>query len=109
MKFKKHTNLMSHLLLAEKHHQLLLRNADSQPVREIHNTMTAPVYYPRNGPGPAAAAAPDAVWRGPGGATGMRGPDVAASQPYVVAAAPDVVWRGPRGATGMRGPAGAVG
>ena len=52
---------MSHLLLAEKHHQLLLRNADSRPVREIHNTTAVPVYYPRNGPGPAAAAAPDAV------------------------------------------------
>jgi hypothetical protein len=38
MKFKKHANLMSQLLLAEKHHQLLLRNAESRPAREIHNT-----------------------------------------------------------------------
>jgi hypothetical protein len=44
MKFKKHTTLMSHLLLAEKHHQLLLRNADSKPAREIHNTAAVPAY-----------------------------------------------------------------
>ena len=44
LKFKKHANLMSHLLLAEKHHQLLLRNADSKPTREIHNTADVPAY-----------------------------------------------------------------
>ena len=41
MKFKKHANLMSHLLLAEKHQQLLLRNAESCPAREVHTTTTA--------------------------------------------------------------------
>ena len=40
MKFKRHANLMAHLLLAEKHHQLLLRNAESRPTREVHNTVT---------------------------------------------------------------------
>ena len=38
MKFKKHANLMSHLLLAEKHQQLLLQNAESRPAREVHTT-----------------------------------------------------------------------
>ena len=61
MKFKKHSNLMSHLLLAEKHHQLLLRNADSRPVREIHHT---------------AAIGPAAWMRGPDAAAAwVRGPD----------------------------------
>ena len=40
MKFKKHANLMTHLLLAEKHQQLLLCNAESRPVREVHTTTT---------------------------------------------------------------------
>ena len=43
IKFKKHSNLMSHLLLAEKHQQLLLRNAESRPAREVHTT-AAPVH-----------------------------------------------------------------
>jgi hypothetical protein len=58
MKFKKHANLMSHLLLAEKHHQLLLRNAESRPAREIHNTTAltggpagAGAIVPATGPG----------------------------------------------------------
>ena len=39
MKFKKHSKLMSHLLLAEKHHQILLRNAKSRTAREVHTTI----------------------------------------------------------------------
>ena len=31
---------MSHLLLAEKHEQLLLKNVESQPAREDHTTTT---------------------------------------------------------------------
>ena len=42
MKFKKHSTLMSHLLLAEKHQQLLLKNAESRPAREVHTTTTQP-------------------------------------------------------------------
>ena len=38
MSFKKHSQLMSHLLLAEKHQQLLLKNAESRPIREVHHT-----------------------------------------------------------------------
>ena len=41
MKFKKHANLMSHLLLAKKHQQLLLKNAESRPAREVHTTDAA--------------------------------------------------------------------
>ena len=33
---------MSHLFLAEKHEQLLLNNAESRPVREVHTTTTQP-------------------------------------------------------------------
>ena len=33
---------MSHLLLAEKHQQLLLNNTESQPAREVHTTTTQP-------------------------------------------------------------------
>ena len=39
MKYKNYSILMSHLLLAEKQHQILLRNAESRPAREIHNTI----------------------------------------------------------------------
>jgi hypothetical protein len=38
MKYKKHSTLMAQLLLAEKHQQLLLRNAESRPTCEVHNT-----------------------------------------------------------------------
>ena len=50
MKFKKHATLMAHLLMAEKNQQLLLRNAESRPVREVHTTTMHPA---------AAAPAPD--------------------------------------------------
>ena len=43
MKFKKHANLMAYLLMAEKNQQLLLRNAEPRPVREVHTTTTQPV------------------------------------------------------------------
>lgn len=39
IKFKKHSTLMLHLLLVEKHQQLLLKNTESRPAREVH-TMT---------------------------------------------------------------------
>ena len=42
MKFKKHANLMAYLLMAEKNQQLLLRNAESRPAREVHTTTTQP-------------------------------------------------------------------
>ena len=38
MNFRTHSQLMSHLLLVEKHQQLLLRNAESRPAREVHAT-----------------------------------------------------------------------
>lgn len=41
MKFKKHSSLMSHLLLAEKHQQFLLKNVESRPARKIHNIVTS--------------------------------------------------------------------
>lgn len=41
MKFTTHATLMSHLLLAEKHQQLLLKNAESRPAREVHSTVAA--------------------------------------------------------------------
>ena len=42
MNFTKHSTLMSHLLLAEKHEQCLLKNAESRPAREVHTTTTQP-------------------------------------------------------------------
>lgn len=73
MTFKKHANLMSHLLLAEKHHQLLLRNADSKPAREIHNTTVVPAYGDYNF-GPAGVPAGQTRFRGPAAVTaGRRG------------------------------------
>jgi hypothetical protein len=39
MTYTKYAKLMSHLLLAEKQHQILLRNAESRPAREVHNTI----------------------------------------------------------------------
>ena len=99
MKFKEHANQMSHLLLAEKHHRLFLRNADSRPVREIHNTTAVSAAYSRTysitGPVPAPR---------------MRGLDVAAAaQQYALATAADVAWRGPVGVVDLRGLAGAAG
>ena len=44
MKFTKHSELMSYLLLAEKQQQLLLKNAESRPAKEIHNNK---VHNPR--------------------------------------------------------------
>ena len=74
MKFKKHANLMSHLWLAEKHHQLLLRNADSKPTREIHNIAAVPAYGDSYF-GPAGVHAGHTTFRGPAaGNAGRRGP-----------------------------------
>lgn len=39
MRFTQHSQLMSHLLLVEKHQQLLLKNAESRPAREVHVTI----------------------------------------------------------------------
>ena len=39
MKFEKLSELMSYLLFAEKHHQILLHNAELRPAREVHNTI----------------------------------------------------------------------
>lgn len=39
MKFTNHSQLMSHLLLAEKHQQLLLKKADSRSARKVHVTI----------------------------------------------------------------------
>ena len=41
MNFTKHFHLMSHLLLAKKHQQLLLKNAESRPTQEVHSTIVA--------------------------------------------------------------------
>ena len=38
MLFKKHSTLMSHLLLTEKHELLLLNNVESRPAQEVHTT-----------------------------------------------------------------------
>ena len=37
---------MSQLLLAEKHEQLLLKNAELRPAREVHTTTTQPAAAP---------------------------------------------------------------
>ena len=36
MVFKKHSQMMVYLLLAEKHHQLLLKNAERAPPKDVH-------------------------------------------------------------------------
>ena len=36
MNFTKYSTLMSHLLLAEKHEQLMLKNVESRPAREVY-------------------------------------------------------------------------
>jgi hypothetical protein len=41
MRFAKHSELMSHLLLAEKHQHILLKNAEARPPREIHTMISA--------------------------------------------------------------------
>jgi hypothetical protein len=38
MNFNTHSELMSYLLLAEKKQQLLLKNTESRPAKEIHNS-----------------------------------------------------------------------
>lgn len=35
--YKSHSELMAYLLLAEKQHQILIKNADSAPSKEAHN------------------------------------------------------------------------
>ena len=43
MKFAKHSELMSHLLLAKKHQHILLKNVEARPPRKIHTMIsTAP-------------------------------------------------------------------
>ena len=42
MNFKNHSQLMSHLLLAKKHQQILFKNAESRPIREVHATTATP-------------------------------------------------------------------
>lgn len=83
---------MSHLLLAKKHHQLLLRNVDSRTVREIHNTATVPAYADyswHSGPVGAAAATAGS------GPAGRRGPVGAAADAEVHVA--EASCRPPRG------------
>ena len=58
MRFKKHSQLMAHLLLAEKHHQLLLRNAESRPAREVHTTIAIEDAEPKEPNGASGATAP---------------------------------------------------
>jgi hypothetical protein len=48
MKFTKHSELMSYLLLAEKQQQLLLKNAESWPTKEIHNSEVKDLLIPTN-------------------------------------------------------------
>ena len=36
MVFKKHSQIMAYLLLVEKQHQLLLKNAERAPLKEVH-------------------------------------------------------------------------
>lgn len=38
MKFMTHVELMSYLMLAEKQQQLLLKNAEWRPAKEIHTS-----------------------------------------------------------------------
>jgi hypothetical protein len=48
MRFAKHSELISHLLLAKKHQHILLKNAEARPPREIHTMIsTAPSEKPQ--------------------------------------------------------------
>jgi hypothetical protein len=48
MKFTTHSELMSYLLLAEKQQQLLFKNAESRPTKEIHNSEVKNLLMPNN-------------------------------------------------------------
>jgi hypothetical protein len=50
MKLAKHSELVFHLLLAEKHQHILLKNAEARPPREIHTMISAaPLGKPQAG------------------------------------------------------------
>ncbi len=80
MKFKCHSELMSYLLLAEKQQQILLKNAEARPAREIHVTEvpTPPAPPPAPAPAPPVreAHSTEAAKRSPRGGRGRgRGRD----------------------------------
>ena len=58
MRFTQHSQLMAHLLLAEKHQQLLLKNAESRPAREVHVTIPVTRELPVTAPEAHATEAP---------------------------------------------------
>ena len=78
MKFKRHSELMSYLLLAEKQQQILLKNAEARPAREIHVTEapTPPAPPPAPAPPVREAHSTEAAKRSPRGGRGRgRGRD----------------------------------
>ena len=68
MKFTKHSQLMSHLLLVEKHQQLLLKNAEST-AREVHVTIRVAREFHATSSNLAEAHATEAPRRPPKGFT----------------------------------------
>lgn len=60
MHFPRHAELMSYLFVAERQQQMLLKNAESRPAREVHVTESPPSVPPKSGSVPTPTPAPPA-------------------------------------------------
>lgn len=60
MHFPRHAELMSYLFVAERQQQMLLKNAESRPAREVHVTESSPSVPPKSGSVPTPTPTPPA-------------------------------------------------